>query len=178
MQDGAEKEQRPSVLKETIRNLPHSSRTGSLWLIDNESAFMSAYQMMYYNRRYDDRKFYRFHKETLQSMCFFRRKTLKRVYAILQNKDPAAFLLKFINDSEPLFAKTPKLHEDSLFNQFFGKRLQEIWDWAEECQDRVGVDLRMDGGVGREEERKRKLKRQQKEEDKQKKKKKTSSKKP
>lgn len=98
---------------------------------------MSAYQMMYYNKRYADRKFYRFHQETLKSMCFFRRKTLKRLYAILQNKDPARFMLKFIQDSEPLFEKTPKIHEDSLFYKHFPKRLQEIWDWVQECQKRV-----------------------------------------
>jgi hypothetical protein len=39
-QDGADKEKRPAIMRETIHNLALSATTGSLWLIDNESAFL------------------------------------------------------------------------------------------------------------------------------------------
>ena len=36
-QDAAEKEQRPSLLSETVHNLARDKETGGLWLLDNES---------------------------------------------------------------------------------------------------------------------------------------------
>ena len=45
-QDAAEKEDKPSILKETIHNLALSEDTGSLWYIDNESSFLDAYSLL------------------------------------------------------------------------------------------------------------------------------------
>ena len=42
MQDSAEKEDKPAILRETIHNLALSEETGSLWFLDNESSFLDA----------------------------------------------------------------------------------------------------------------------------------------
>lgn len=73
MQDGADKEGRPSVLRETVHNLAVSEETGSLWLLDNESAFLSAYSLLYAeDPRGNGARFRGFHRRMLRTMCIFR----------------------------------------------------------------------------------------------------------
>ena len=47
LQDAAEKEGRPEILSETVHNLAKSRRTGAIWLIDNESGMIDAYDLLY-----------------------------------------------------------------------------------------------------------------------------------
>lgn len=47
MQDGAYKEKKPSIIEESIRNLRSSEHENKLWLIDNESGLIDAYDLMY-----------------------------------------------------------------------------------------------------------------------------------
>ncbi|CAG2123264.1 unnamed protein product, partial [Medioppia subpectinata] len=47
MQDAALKQNNTTILKETIHNLVKSTKTNSIWMIDNESGFLDAYWLMY-----------------------------------------------------------------------------------------------------------------------------------
>ena len=138
MQDGADKEKRPAILHETIHNLAKSSKTESLWLLDNESAFLDAYSLLY-GRGGDSEKngirFQKFHQDMLETTCIFRRKTVNRLYALQKSADPAQLLLKFVSDNEPLFkTRLPTIHENSLFMKHFRQRVQNLWKWIRKCQ--------------------------------------------
>jgi four-jointed box protein 1 len=137
MQDAAEKEDKPSILKETIHNLAMSETTGSLWFIDNESAFLDAYSLLYDETSANGSKFQRFHKKMLQTMCVFRKKTIHRLFALKQSMDPAQLLLEFVAMNEPLFEKLPKIHPNSVFREHFSQRINEVWSWIQECQMQV-----------------------------------------
>merc|ERR1719219_1522106 len=115
MQDGAEKEDKPSILRETIHNLALSEDTGSLWFLDNESSFLDAYSLLYDPGNNDNNRFQKFHKQMLESMCIFRRKTVHRLFALKQSLDSAQLLLEFVHVNEPLFSKLPKIHANSIF---------------------------------------------------------------
>ena len=135
-QDAAEKEDKPAILKETIHNLAMSETTGSLWFIDNESAFLDAYSLLY-DETANGSKFQRFHKKMLQTMCVFRKKTIHRLFALKQSMDPAQLLLEFVAMNEPLFEKLPKIHPNSVFREHFSQRINEVWSWIQECQMQV-----------------------------------------
>jgi len=138
MQDGAEKEDKPSILKETIHNLALSEDTGSLWYIDNESSFLDAYSLLYDDdKNSNGSRFRKFHAEMLKSSCVFRKKTVHRLFTMKKSLDPAQLLLEFVNVNEPLFQNLPQIHSDSIFRQHFSKRIQEVWNWVQECQLRV-----------------------------------------
>jgi len=137
MQDGAEKEDKPSILKETIHNLALSEDTGSLWYIDNESSFLDAYSLLYDDENNNGVRFRKFHKQMLKNSCIFRKKTINRLFAMKKSLDPAQLLLEFVNVNEPLFQNLPKIHSNSIFRQHFSQRIQEVWDWVQECQLRV-----------------------------------------
>ena len=77
--------------------LPISSEeTQSLWLIDNESAFLSAYSLIYGE----------FHRRLLETNCVFRRKTIQRLFALVKSPDPSQLLLRYVR-------KQSILHDDS-----------------------------------------------------------------
>jgi len=137
MQDAAEKEDKPSILKETIHNLALSEDTGSLWYIDNESSFLDAYSLLYDDENTNGVRFKKFHKEMLKSSCVFRKKTINRLFAMKKSLDPAQLLLEFVNVNEPLFQNLPQIHSNSIFRQHFSQRIQEVWNWVQECQLRV-----------------------------------------
>jgi four-jointed box protein 1 len=126
-------------LRETIHNLAMSTTTGSLWLIDNESAFLDAYSLLYNDDDDDDNnnngnRFVRFHEIMLKSMCVFRKKTVNRIFALHKSVEPADLLLKFISDNEPLFSELPKIYPNSVFVQHFPERLEQVWQWVKQCQ--------------------------------------------
>jgi four-jointed box protein 1 len=135
-QDGAEKEKKPSILRETIHNLALSEETGSLWLLDNESSFLDAYSLLYDGSQ-NGAKFQNFHSQMLQTMCIFRKKTVHRLFALQKSIDPAQLLLRFVSDNEPLFNELPKIHPNSVFRQHFSQRIDQVWDWIRQCQLQV-----------------------------------------
>lgn len=55
MQDGAEAEKKPSIIEEPIRNLRKSKNREKLWLIDNESGLLDAYDLMYRSTKHQHR---------------------------------------------------------------------------------------------------------------------------
>ena len=137
-QDGADKENREAILHETIHNLAKSSETGSLWLLDNESAFLDAYSLLYAQggeSEVNAKRFQKFHQAMLETTCIFRRKTINRLYALHKSADPAQLLLRFVSDNEPLFkSRLPKIHENSPFSKHFGERVNKLWQWIRKCQ--------------------------------------------
>ena len=140
-QDGAEKEDRPAILKETIHNLARSTQTGSLWFIDNESSFLSAYSILYGESAARPSKFLGFHKRMLETTCVFRRKTISRLFAMHKSADPAGLLLRFVGDNEPLFAGLPKIHANAAFSEHFPERLNQVWKWVRQCQHEANYTL-------------------------------------
>jgi four-jointed box protein 1 len=113
-----------------------STTTGSLWLIDNESAFLDAYSLLYGSGDDDsgESRFIHFHEVMLRTMCIFRKKTINRLFALHKSIDPANLLLKFISDNEPLFSELPKIYSNSIFAKHFPERLEQVWQWVKQCQ--------------------------------------------
>jgi four-jointed box protein 1 len=132
-QDGADKEKRPAIMRETIHNLGLSTTTGSLWLIDNESAFLDAYSLLFGDDENGNR-FIQFHEVMLRTMCIFRKRTVNRLFALHKSIEPANLLLKFISDNEPLFSELPKIYPNSVFVEHFPERLEQVWQWIKQCQ--------------------------------------------
>ena len=69
-----------------------------MWLIDNESAFLSAYSLIYGED--DDSsaggtRFAEFHRRLLETNCVFRRKTIQRLFALVKSPDPSQLLLRY-----------------------------------------------------------------------------------
>ena len=121
-------------MRETIHNLALSEETGSLWLLDNESAFLDAYSLLYDNDNTNNGlRFQAFHAKMLQTMCIFRKKTVQRLFSLKSNPHPDQLLLELVSQNEPLFAKLPKIHPNSVFREHFSQRINEAWDWIQKC---------------------------------------------
>ena len=134
MQDGADKEKKPSILSENIRNLRKVPDTGKMWLIDNESGLLDAYELMY--KEVESGRFMKFHSRMLQTMCVFRKSLIRKVKALASHADPASVLLHFTKEYEPFYHKLPKVSAFQLFEKHFHSRLKEVTKWITECTDR------------------------------------------
>merc|ERR1719419_1761868 len=133
MQDGADREQKPSIITENIRNLRKIWQTGQLWLIDNESGMFDAYELMYKGGPMGE-KFIEFHKKMLQSICIFHRKTVDKIRALSSLDRPYIVLESYASEQEPLYTKLVKNYvEYNLFKTYFHKRLKEVLDWIDSC---------------------------------------------
>ena len=71
-----------------------------MWLIDNESAFLSAYSLIYGEDNKDGTRFAEFHRRLLETNCVFRRKTIQRLFALVKSPDPSQLLLRYGIKSE------------------------------------------------------------------------------
>eukprot|EP00094_Tigriopus_californicus_P001619 TCALIF_01566-PA protein Name:"Similar to Fjx1 Four-jointed box protein 1 (Mus musculus)" AED:0.11 eAED:0.11 QI:0/0.66/0.5/1/0.66/0.5/4/214/472 len=134
MQDAASKLKRPGLMKETVRNLAKSTRTGSLWMIDNESAFLAGYGVIHLQK---DRKMSLYLEDLLKANCIFRRTTVQRLFALHKSAKPAELLIHLTQQNEPLFQELPTIHENSIFVQHFAERLEQVWQWVQHCQSRL-----------------------------------------
>ena len=107
-------------------------------MLDNESAFLDAYSLLYAlggKAEENGKKFQKFHQNMLETTCVFRRKTVNRLYALYKNADPAQLLLRFVFDNEPLFkTQLPTIHENSPFMKHFKERVEKVWKWIRKCQ--------------------------------------------
>ena len=135
MQDGAEREKKPSILSENIRNLRKVPESGKMWLIDNESGLLDAYELMYKDVGSGGR-FLKFHARMLRTMCIFRKSLIRKVKALASHADPASVLLHFTKEYEPFYDKLPKVSSFHLFEMHFHSRLKEVTKWINECIDR------------------------------------------
>jgi len=145
MQDAAEKEKRPDILSETVHNLASSSRTGSIWLIDNESGMLDSYNLLY--PQFEDKeaeleanRFQRMQLDLLQTTCIFRRNTVDRVFSLYRSGENLPSLLdSFIANNEPLY---PELlaslrGRDLAYRKHLHDRVTEVWTWMKQCQENV-----------------------------------------
>ena len=109
-----------------------------MWLLDNESAFLDAYSLLYAKggqAEANGKRFQTFHQNMLETTCVFRRKTVNRLYALYKSSDPSQLLLQFVSDNEPLFkTRLPTIHENSLFMQHFKERVDSLWNWIRKCR--------------------------------------------
>ena len=131
MQDGADRENKPSIMHENIRNLRQTDPNGKLWLIDNESGLFDAYELLYSTRK--PSKFYRFHEQMLHSICLFRTRTIRKVWELAKMEHPEEELLKYASQQEPLHVKLELGAEVGIFRKRFKERLKLIVNWAAEC---------------------------------------------
>ena len=87
-------ENRPEILSETVHNLLKSSDTSSLWMIDNESGLLDAYNLLDSRSSAKSARFQRMHSDTLQTLCVFRRSSGDKVFSLYKHGDMAVTLLE------------------------------------------------------------------------------------
>ena len=133
MQDGADHEQNPSILTESIRNLRQDWHNGVLWLIDNESGLFDAYDLLYHSK--DSARFQQFHRQMLRTICVFSSRTIKAIEKLLSSPGQSTedHLLWYISKNEPLFDEIPRGPEFQRFREHFRERLQDVLSWVHEC---------------------------------------------
>lgn len=146
MQDAAEREKRPEILSETVHNLVKSSDTGSLWMIDNESGMLDAYNLLYpepeerdSRSRTEAVRFQRMHSDMLQTLCVFRRSTVNKVFSLYRQGDAVTLLEDLVTRNEPVFKEMIGfLHiqkKDRAWRKYFHQRVEEVWTWMKQCQE-------------------------------------------
>ncbi len=119
-----------SLLKETVHNVGLSEETGSLWMLDNEAAFLRD------SDDDDDSDLMSLHRRSLRSSCAFRRRTAERLFALRRSGDPARLLLRFAAESEPLL-DVRELEASPAFARRFAERVEEVWSWVRLCQEKA-----------------------------------------
>jgi len=144
MQDAAEKENRPEILSETVHNLAKSTRTGSLWLIDNESGMLDSYNLLYpqfedSEAKKEGNRFKNMQRDMLQTTCIFKRSTVDKIFGLYKNGDTVSLLNDFINRNEPFYEELLRSipGQDSAFRKHFQERVVEVWTWMKQCQENV-----------------------------------------
>ncbi len=135
MQDGADRESRPSIMHENIRNLRKVWQSGKLWLIDNESGLFDGYDLMYRGKQ-NGVRFKHFHLQMLHTNCIFRRGMVDKLYTLNSVSSPEEALLQYVSLQEPLYKYLPKTKAESLYKSYFHTRLKEVIGWIEKCKSR------------------------------------------
>ena len=135
MQDGADRESKPSILQENIRNL-RKWQTGKLWLIDNESGLLDSYSLLYMLRHHDDKRFVSFHEQMISTMCIFRNRTIAKISQLAAMDTPDKALVDYTTEQEPLFRLLPLTKDYDLFTKYFRTRLKRVLDWVRSCGNR------------------------------------------
>ena len=135
MQDAADKERKPSIIEEPIRNLRKSSADGKLWLVDNESGLFDAYELLKPNQDHSTTRFSTFHRQMLQTMCVFQAHVVRALKKLYQALSPHERLVNFALSLEPLLKYLPKQEEYyKLFTEIFVKRIEDVLNWVNRCQ--------------------------------------------
>ena len=137
----AERENKPELLQEPVHNLVKSSQTGSLWMIDNEKGLLDAYNLLYPKdpaQEKEGSRLRKMHTDMLQTMCVFRRQTFKRVFSLYKHDDGVSLLLEFVTRNEPYFKEMLGYLQgkDKAWRQHFQERVEEVWSWMKQCQER------------------------------------------
>ena len=134
MQDAAEKEQKPHIIEEAIRNLPKSAKDNKLWLIDNESGLLDAYHLLQSPKR-SSARFTNFHREMLQTTCVFQNSLVKALLKLNNHSSPHTRLLNFAKSHEPFMHEIPKDKYYKLFVSVFHSRLKNVQEWINQCKE-------------------------------------------
>ena len=143
-QDEADREHRPEMLSETVDNVVRSSRTGSLWMVDNETGLLDAYNLLYPDNTdtaalKEGERLRRMQQVMLQTMCVFRRGTVKKVFSLYKHGDAVSLLTEFISRNEPYFQEMLGYlqGQDKAWRKHFQERVEEVWTWMKQCQESV-----------------------------------------
>lgn len=132
MQDAEEKENNPHIIEESIRNLHKSSSDGKLWLIDNESGLLDAYDLL--NPHDNNQRFQTFHNKMLQTMCIFQSSLVKALKRLDKSPYPHQRLLNYAQSMEPLLENISSVKPYQLFIKMFDKRLKTVIRWINHCE--------------------------------------------
>lgn len=147
LQDSVARENKPSILREMVHNLAKSAQTGSLYMLDNEASLQAAYHLLYPDPgakikansnlgtttlSMTSARLQLHSKQMLHSMCIFRWSTVSRLAGLRDAANPANLLLGLAEASEPLF-EDAKLLSESSFAKHFRHRVEEVWQWIEQC---------------------------------------------
>lgn len=132
MQDAAYEEKKPSIITEKIRNLFKSTKTNKLWLIDNESGLLDAYDLIY-NEESGGARFLTFHKQMLQTMCVFQKSTVTAIQRLLQEENPHVSLFNYGMAHDPVLKKVLPNYNVKLIRRWFHQRLAEVYKWINQC---------------------------------------------
>ena len=136
MQDAADRERKPSIIEEPIRNLRQSTTDGKLWLVDNESGLFDSYDLLTKTTRdHSTPRFITFHREMLETTCVFQAHVVRALKKLYQATSPHERLINFALSLEPLLASLPK-HEGyyKLFSEIFVQRIEDVLNWVQKCE--------------------------------------------
>ena len=130
MQDGADHEKKPEIMREYMRNLP-KDRAGKLWLIDNESGLLDAYHLIPVSTA----KFHRFHTQMLHTSCILNKRTVSKILTLAKFPEPHKLLVNYAQKQDSLYKLFPDEHtEFTLFKKLFHTRLKDIVAWVDHCK--------------------------------------------
>ncbi|KAL3842504.1 hypothetical protein ACJMK2_020508 [Sinanodonta woodiana] len=133
MQDAADSQNKPDILQDSIRNLRKTVTTRKLWLIDNESGLLDAYELLYNDP--SGERFIKFHDQMLHTMCIFQKGLVESVSRLYHSANPHTMLENFAKFHEPLLDKIPKDSTYSLFMTYFSQRLKNVYSWIKKCEN-------------------------------------------
>lgn len=142
MQDAAEKEQRQSILDETVHNLVKSQADHGLWFIDNESGILDGYTLMYSSTTTtnnltssDDSggNFIKFHNQMLGSVCVFRLSTARRIHWLSRQTNPLQVLVDFVAKYEPHFTDSESILSNTELISHFRTRVIDVYSRIKSC---------------------------------------------
>lgn len=133
MQDAEDKENNPHIMEESIRNLHKSSSDGKLWLIDNESGLLDAYDLL--SPQEQNSRFETFHNKMLRTMCVFQMSLVKALRKLYKYPRPHQRLLHYAQSLEPLLANISTVKSYDLFVKMFDTRLKNVIQWITHCQE-------------------------------------------
>ncbi|RUS89549.1 hypothetical protein EGW08_002667, partial [Elysia chlorotica] len=136
MQDGVERENDPTILEQSIRNLRPSKRGAKLWLIDNESGLLDAYTVLYLQHSVNS-KFIQFHESMLRTMCVFQSSLVRRVERLYQHPAPHRALMRTATHRDALVRKVARDESFRLFREKFPQRLANVVRWIQDCREMV-----------------------------------------
>ncbi|KAK3103387.1 hypothetical protein FSP39_018881 [Pinctada imbricata] len=134
MQDGAYEQKNQKILLDNIRNL-RKSKNSKLWLIDNESGLLDAYDLLY-NDSLGGYKFRKFHADMLRTMCVFQKPVVDAIKTLHASEEPHVQLNEFAFRYDSLLQT---LWSKSLFNLYekkFKERVNDIYEWIKYCEIR------------------------------------------
>ncbi|GFN98758.1 four-jointed box protein 1 [Plakobranchus ocellatus] len=133
MQDGADRENDPNILKEPIRNLRPSDGGSKLWLIDNECGLLDAYTVLYIGQ-YANERFVGFHDKMLRTMCVFQRKVVRNLEHLHQQAVPHQALMRYASARDKLLQEMEPDESFDLFRNKFSERLANVVKWIRHCE--------------------------------------------
>ena len=132
MQDAEDREKNPNIMEESIRNLHKSSTDGKLWLIDNESGLLDAYDLL--TPQESNKRFETFHDKMLHTMCIFQSSIVKALRKLYKYPFPHKKLLKYAQSLEPLLQNITMVKPYQLYVEMFNTRLKSVIEWIDKCE--------------------------------------------